>query len=456
MTYQEFKKAVIGIAVKMQISDYELYYMEGDATSVEIFKEEVKSYKTENSMGICFRCIVDGKAGYASTENLTEEEAESLVIRALENAKSIESSEQSFLHKTGDTYAVCDADTTSVPTGAELVDAAMEIQKEMYHADTRVADGTQTDFGHGRDRYALYNSNGLDLEDTVSYTFCYASALASDGGEMYSGGKSKIGKLQEFDLKDIAGKAVEDAVSTIGAESVESGRYTIVLSNEVMATLLQTYASVFSAENAQKGLSLLKGKEGEKIAADFITITDDPLYQDSVQKRTFDGEGVATYAKNVVENGTLTTLLHNLKTAAAAGVKSTGNASKASYASVVGVSPFIFYIHPAQDTMEEGHSMEGGHSVESLFEQAGDGIYVTDISGLHAGANPVTGDFSLLSKGFLIKEGRKSAPIKNFTMSGNFFTLLKEIETLGGDLEFLRGRYGAPSALIRNIAIAGK
>lgn len=456
MTYQEFKKAVIGIAVKMQISDYELYYMEGDATSVEIFKEEVKSYKTESSMGICFRCIVDGKAGYASTENLTEEEAESLVIRALENAKSIESSEQSFLHKTGDTYAVCDADTTSVPTGAELVDAAMEIQKEMYHADTRVADGTQTDFGHGRDRYALYNSNGLDLEDTVSYTFCYASALASDGGEMYSGGKSKIGKLQEFDLKDIAGKAVEDAVSTIGAESVESGRYTIVLSNEVMATLLQTYASVFSAENAQKGLSLLKGKEGEKIAADFITITDDPLYQDSVQKRTFDGEGVATYAKNVVENGTLTTLLHNLKTAAAAGVKSTGNASKASYASVVGVSPFIFYIHPAQDTMEEGHSMEGGHSVESLFEQAGDGIYVTDISGLHAGANPVTGDFSLLSKGFLIKEGRKSAPIKNFTMSGNFFTLLKEIETLGGDLEFLRGRYGAPSALIRNIAIAGK
>lgn len=456
MTYQEFKKAVIGIAVEKQISDYELYYTEGDAASVEIFKEEIKSYKTESSKGICFRCIVDGKAGYASTENLTEEEAESLVIRALENAKSIESSEQSFLHNTGDTYAVCEADTTSVPTGAELVDAAMEIQKEMYHADTRVADGTQTDFGHGRDRYALYNSNGLDLEDTVSYTFCYASALASDGGEMYNGGKSKIGKLQEFDLKDIAGKAVEDAVSTIGAESVESGRYTIVLSNEVMATLLQTYAPVFSAENAQKGLSLLKGKEGEKIAADFITITDDPLYQDSVQKRTFDGEGVATYAKNVVENGTLTTLLHNLKTAAIAGVKSTGNASKASYASVVGVSPFIFYMHPAQDTMEEGHSMEGGSSVESLFEQAEDGIYVTDISGLHAGANPVTGDFSLLSKGFLIKEGKKSTPIKNFTMSGNFFTLLKEIETLGGDLEFLRGRYGAPSALIRNIAIAGK
>lgn len=446
MTYQEFKEAVIGIAEEMQISDYELYYAESDATSVEIYKEEIKSYKTESGMGICFRCIVDGKAGYASTENLTGEEARSLVVRALENAESIESSEQCFLHKKGDTYAVCEANKTPAPTGAALVDVAMEIQKEMYQADTRVVDGSQTNLGYGRERYALCNSNGLDLEDTVSYTSCYASALASDGEEMYNGGKSKIGNLQEFDVKDIARKAVEDAVSTIGAESVDSGKYTIVLSNEVMATLLQTYAFIFSAENAQKGLSLLKGKEGEKIAADFITITDDPLYKDSVQKRTFDGEGVATYAKNVVENGTLTTLLHNLKTAAVAGVKSTGNASKASYASVVGVSPFVFYLHPAQGTMEK----------EQLFEQAKDGIYVTDISGLHAGANPVTGDFSLLSKGFLIKEGKKSAPIKNFTMSGNFFNLLKEIETLGSDLEFLHGRYGAPSVLIRNIAIAGK
>ena len=128
MTYQEFKEAVIGITVEMQISDYELYYTESDATSVEIFKEEIKSYKTESGMGICFRCIVDGKAGYASTENLTEEEAKSLVVRALENAKSIESSEQCFLHKKGDTYAVCEANKTPAPTGAALVDAAMEVQ----------------------------------------------------------------------------------------------------------------------------------------------------------------------------------------------------------------------------------------------------------------------------------------------------------------------------------------
>lgn len=93
---------------------------------------------------------------------------------------------------------------------------------------------------------------------------------------------------------------------------------------------------------------------------------------------------------------------------------------------------------------------------EEMLSLAGDGVYVTEISGLHAGANPITGDFSLSSKGFLITEGKKGAPVKSFTVSGNFFTLLKEIEKLGTDLDFVNGKYGAPSVLVRNMAVAGK
>jgi PmbA protein len=84
MTYQEFKETVTAIARDMQIADYELYYTEGDSTSVEIYKDEVKSYSVEEELGVCFRCIVDGRAGYASTENLTTQEARSLVQRAYE------------------------------------------------------------------------------------------------------------------------------------------------------------------------------------------------------------------------------------------------------------------------------------------------------------------------------------------------------------------------------------
>lgn len=442
MEYKEFKEAVIRAAKERQIAEYELYYEESEATSVEIYQEEVKGYGTEDNMGVGFRCIVDGRAGYASTENLTEEEAKSLIDRALENALSIESEEKSFLHEKGDTYAVLQDAEETAPAGATLIDLALEVQKEMYQADKRVCDGTQVQVAHSSERYALYNSNGLDLEDRAAYEACFGMALVADGEEMYDGSKFKLGYLKDFDSRKIAAEAVEDAVSTIGADSVASGKYTVVFSNKAMATLLQTYSPIFSAERAQKGMSLLAGKEGEKIAADIVTIVDDPMYKDSVVRRTFDGEGVAAYAKNVVERGVLTTLLHNLKTAANAGVKTTGNASRASYASVVGVSPFTFYIQPGEEP--------------DLLPSAGEGIYVTEVTGLHAGANPVSGDFSLSSKGFLIADGKKGAPVKNFTVSGNFFALLKDIEKIGADLEFIRGKCGSPSVLVRDLAVAGE
>ncbi|MCI9435603.1 MAG: TldD/PmbA family protein [Lachnospiraceae bacterium] len=448
MTYQEFKEAVIRYAVENGIADYELYYEGGWSDSVEIYKEEVKGYTTEENMGVCFRCIIGGKAGYASTENLTEEEARSLVSRALENAGSIESEEECFIHKKGDSYAVCEKNDSPRPSGAELVETALALQKELYRADRRVVDGTQAYIVYGSQKYALCNSNGLDLEDEFSMANSYGMAIVEDNGEMYDGFKVKDGRtIQELDLKEIAGEAVEEAVSTIGAGSIPSGKYTVVFSNKAMATLLATYSSVFSAEQAQKGMSLLKDKEGEKIAADIVTITDDPRYKDSMVKRTFDGEGVAAYAKNVVENGVLATLLHNLKTAAKAGVKSTGNASKASYSSVVGVSPFTFYLHPSQGE---------GSALEDIFRAAGEGLYITDLEGLHAGANPVSGDFSLSSKGFLITEGKKGAPVKNITVSGSFFELLKKVEIIGNDLELLRGKFGSPAILVRDMAVAGK
>lgn len=457
MTYQEFKEAVTRYAGENGLTEYELYYEGGWANSVEIYREEVKGYSTEESMGVCFRCIVEGKAGYASTENLTETEARSLVLRALENAGSIESEEECFLHRKGDSYAVCQKNDSPQPSGAELVEAALALQKELYQADSRVTDGTQAYMIYASHKYALCNSNGLDLEDEFSMANSYGMALVEEDGEKYDGSKNKQGRnLRELDLKEIAKAAVEEAVSSIGAGSVPSGKYTVVFSNRAMATLLATYASVFSAELAQKGMSLLNGKEGEKIAADCITITDDPRYRDSMVKRTFDGEGVAAYAKNVVEKGVLSTLLHNLKTAAKAGVKSTGNASKASYSSVVGVSPFTFYIQPASDTEETAENKKLPKVPEALFRKAGEGIYVTELMGLHAGANAVTGDFSLSAKGFLITEGDKGAPVKNFTVSGNFFELLKSVEVLGSDLEFLQGKFGSPSILVRDIAVAGQ
>ena len=137
-----------------------------------------------------------------------------------------------------------------------------------------------------------------------------------------------------------------------------------------MRTLLAVYSSAFSAKMAQMGMSLLAGKEGEKIAADIITITDDPMREGVSIQTNFDAEGVAAFRKPIVEAGVLKTLLHNRETAAKAGVESTGNASKGSYASPVGISPYAF-------CMEAGDK-----SLDELFAMVGDGIYVTELKGL--------------------------------------------------------------------------
>jgi PmbA protein len=195
-------------------------------------------------------------------------------------------------------------------------------------------------------------------------------------------------------------------------------------------------------------MSLLAGKEGSKVASDTVTITDDPMREGVSIQTYFDAEGVAAHRKNIVENGVLNTLLYNRETALKAGKESTGNASKGSYESPVGISPYAFCIEA------------GEYSLDQLFEIAGDGVYITEVKGLHAGANAITGDFSIESAGFLIKNGKKAEAIKSFTIAGNFFELLKSIHALSNEVEMGVPTgfttFGSPAVLIKDMSVAGK
>ena len=215
-----------------------------------------------------------------------------------------------------------------------------------------------------------------------------------------------------------------------------------------MCDLLQTFAGIFSGEAAQKGLSKLQGQEGQVIAAPMVNLIDDPFHPENPMPAPFDAEGTPTECKHVIENGVFKTLLHNLKTANMAGVPSTGNASKAGYDSAVGIRPFTLYLAGGEMTEEE------------LLKQAGNGVYITSLGGLHAGANPITGDFSLQSAGFMIEGGEKTVAVKSFTVAGNFYQLLKDIHALANNshLPSAMGStaFGAPTTWVNNLSIAGK
>ena len=447
MNIKEFKELIKLETEKQGVKEYELYYTSSEETSVGAFGGEINEFTSSEGNGACLRLVWDGKMGYASTEELSAEEAVSLVAKAIDNASTLESSDPVFLGKAGENYQDYEKKIAPLPSTDELIGIALDTLKEVEGTTELITDKNQSQAASAKGSIAISNSNGLDLFYEYAYSVLYAVAVVQKDGEMNDGFEVETGNYNDFDLKKIASKAAEKAVEELGAEVPETGVVPVVLSGKAMRSLLGVYSTVFSSEAAQKGLSLLAGKEGEAIAAPIINLIDDPFYKDSLMPINFDSEGSATYTKKVIENGVLNTLLYNMQTAAKAGKKTTGNASKASYMSAVGVRPFTMYIAP------------GEFSEEELFAKAGNGVYITGLNGLHAGANTISGDFSLQSNGFMIENGKKTKAVKAFTVSGNFFELLKNITALGNEIEKPNGGFTAfasPAVLVDNLSIAGK
>jgi PmbA protein len=221
-----------------------------------------------------------------------------------------------------------------------------------------------------------------------------------------------------------------------------------VFSPDAAISFFSCFLPAFYAENAQKGFSLLKGKTGEQIAASIVSIRDDGICEASFGSQPFDSEGVPCFDKDVVKDGVLKTLLYNMKSAAVEGVSSTGNGFKRGPAREVETLPVNLYLAPSGKPIEE--SFEGREKV----------LVVKGLMGLHSGANPVSGDFSLLvSEGELV-EGGGSRPVEQITIAGNFFEVLKNIKAIGNDLRFSipegAGTIGMPSFLVEGVKVSGE
>ena len=104
MNFNEFKELVIAECKALGIAEYELYYQAGASTSVDTFQHSINEFTSSYSGGLCFRCIVNGKMGYASTENLSASQAKAVVAKAVDNAVNLEAEEAVFLGEGGQVY----------------------------------------------------------------------------------------------------------------------------------------------------------------------------------------------------------------------------------------------------------------------------------------------------------------------------------------------------------------
>lgn len=446
MEFNQIKNIISMAADEAGITEYDVFYSQADSVSADALKNEIDSFNSNNEVGISFRCIVNGRFGQASTELIEKEELEAIVLRAKENAMYIESEDHAEIYNGNAKYPTIELSDFEVPSAAIIKDKALEIQKKTYDKSDIVVDGTQSGVGASTALIKMFNSYGLELEKSAGAVQYYSNPVVSEGETTEDGVDYRL-SLDYSEIDDVVDEAFFNANNKLHAAFVDSGNYDVIFNGKQVINLLSAFCGAFSAKNVKLNMSMFKDKIGEKIASELITIVDDPISPELIGKNSFDAEGVPTFKKSIVENGVLTTYLHDLSTANYFGVSSTGNSYKGGYQSPFVISPYFLSVE------------KGSNSFDELLSQVKKGIYITELVST-SGNNNVTGDFSIESMGFLIENGKIGRFVKSFTVAGNFFDLLKNIEMVSDRQEVKRSGlfrgYAAPDILVKNMSIAGK
>ncbi|WP_312059175.1 TldD/PmbA family protein [Anaerotignum sp.] len=442
---QALQKQIIQEALNCGFSDCEVFYLGGESFEVLLMEGEVSNYENSSEAGIAFRGTYCGRTGYAFSERLEEDCIPFLIDSARENAMLMSEDEHEDLFA-GEAYPEFSGYYPELER--VCVEKRIQLAKRMEEAALNGAESIASlDYcvlGIGKREVSIVNSLGLDISYTKNFASSYVSAIARAKDETKKGSAFWKGTdWAEFNPEETGRRAAKRGAELLGASSVNSGTYQVVLDGKAMTSLLSSFSGIFFGENVQKGFSLLKDRVGEQIASSCVTLRDDALLEGGYASVPFDSEGVAGKNKALIEKGYLKTLLYNRKSAKKDGVASTGNGFKAGLTAPVKTACTNFYIQKGEKTLEQ------------LFLQMENGLFITDFMGLHAGTNVVSGDFSLSAEGFLVEKGNIIRPVEQITVAGNFYTLLKDILAVGEDLYFSAGGKGSPSVLIQGIVVAG-
>lgn len=440
MKYDKF----FALAKEAGIEEAELYIGESYSLSFSLFHSEVDNYSSNKSMTILARGIVNGKFGTATCDSWSNEHAKYLVQEIVNNAKVIENEDPAFIFEGSPKYKKINTFNPNLSKVSidEKMKKLYELETAIKNGDPRVIEVGGVEYSESQESVTIMNSKGLKLAQKSNYFVYVGQAVAREGSQTKSGYELFLeNDFAKFDVQKLAKEVVQNTVDQLGGEACDSKTYQAVLSPNVVKSLLSFFVGYADAEDVQKQSSLFIGKLGQKVASRKITLEDKPLKR-NIFSRWFDDEGVATYNKAIIKQGVLQTYLYNLTTAAKDGVTTTGNASRGG--SKMGISTFFLELKPGKKSQEE------------LFQQVGNGVYITDVQGLHAGLNPQSGNFSLQSTGFLIKDGKQDRGLDVITVSGNLLDLFNDVQEVGADQRVFPSGIACSSLLIKKIVVSGK
>jgi PmbA protein len=433
------------LAKEKGLEALELYVSRKYALSFSLFHGEVDSYSLEDAQGLSARGIYNGKIGYANTEKFDKSTASFVVDRVIDTAKAVDKDDPAILFPGSPKYRranVYNPDIRLLAVDRKLAHLH-EIEKKLKDADPRIVEVEAVSYSESEEAVELLNSYGLNLKNKSNYFYYYASVLVKDGEAMRSAYKIHLSKDPgDFVIDKFVKTIVDEALGKIGASSLPSKKYPVILAPRVGASLLEAYLSGASAEEVQKKSSLLAGKLHQLVASKKLSVIEAPLTKNCFF-RYFDDEGVATYNKPIIAKGMLETYFYNLLTAHKDGTKTTGNGYRYG-GGKISTHYVNLVIKPGRKSQEE------------LIAKLKEGLLIQEVQGLHSGLNPQSGNFSLQASGFLIENGKISRPVNLITVAGNLKDLFLDVVEVGSDSELQLSSVTAPSLLIKKLAIAGQ
>lgn len=444
MNYIDLSKRLVNRCLKKGSDQAEAYIESRRRLSIRVRNGEVETVQESATHGVGFRVFVKGRMAFSSCNDFSDKALDEAIYSAVQLAKKTTPDRNNVLPD--------DENITKVKGlyDPEISKISMEKKIKLAIAteklamkDTRITKSAGARYSERAKEIYLSNSNGLLKNYKESDCSFGVTVVAEKGDQKSSGGESCQRRFYS-DLKlpeEIANEAAKEAYEMLDPRLVKTQKAAVIFDPDVASGILRGILGAINGERMLQGASFLAPKLNKKIGSDLLTIIDDGTRARGLASRPFDGEGVPTQKRIIIDKGVLKGFLYNTIVAKRAGVQSSGNASREGYRSLPGIGPHNFYIDA------------GVSSPREIIQETKKGLLLKDLTGY--GINPVSGNFSGGASGFWIEEGKIVFPVKGLTIAGNAFEMLDNIDMAGDDLDLNRS-ITAPTFRIKLMQIGGK
>ena len=422
----------------------EVYLQAGRDLSIDVRNGALETVEEAASQGVGIRVFVKGRMAFASCNDVRPASLQAAAARAIDLARRTTADPNNVLPEQPGVTPVeglYDPSVSKVSIDRKI-EMATALEK-LAMKDPRITKSAGAYYGEREMEVFLANSHGLSKTFKSSGCSLGVSVVAEKGEQKSSGGESCFRRFfaELLPAEEIAARAIKATVELLDPRMVKTQRAAVVFDPDVAGSIFGGILQAINGERVLQRASFLASMLNQKMASDLVTLVDDGTRPKGIGSAPFDGEGVPTQKRVIVEKGVLKGFLYNTAVAKRAGVASTGNASRGGFASLPGIGPHNFYM------------LAGGTPPAEIIKATKTGLWLKGVTGY--GINAVNGNFSGGAEGLWIENGQVAFPVKGLTIAGTAAEMLNGIDLVGTELDLNRGM-AAPMFRIREMQIGGE